>query len=98
VRTAAGPVRLRCPRSPSDPSRSPDTAAVLPSTTREILLADIPDGLPGPEHLTVTRKPVPVPGPGQVVVRNRHFLVFPGLRTLIGGQADGVPLPPHPRR
>ncbi|WP_069762146.1 NADP-dependent oxidoreductase [Streptomyces sp. LUP47B] len=68
-------------------------AAVLPSTTREILLADIPDGLPGPEHLTVARKPVPVPGPGQVVVRNRYFLVFPGLRTLIGGQADGVPLP-----
>ncbi|MFL5999938.1 MAG: zinc-binding dehydrogenase [Streptomyces sp.] len=68
-------------------------AAVLPSTTREILLADIPDGLPGPEHFAVAQKPVPVPGPGQVVVRNRHFLVFPGLRTLIGGQADGVPLP-----
>ncbi|MFS8198164.1 MDR family NADP-dependent oxidoreductase [Streptomyces sp. CWNU-52B] len=68
-------------------------ATVLPSTTREIVLTDLPDGLPGPEHFTVTRKPLPVPGPGQVVVRNRCFLVFPGLRTLIGGQADGVPLP-----
>ncbi|WP_369264782.1 NADP-dependent oxidoreductase [Streptomyces sp. R35] len=68
-------------------------AAVLPATTREILLAGIPGGLPGPEHFTVTRKPVPVPGPGQVVVRNRYFLVFPGLRTLIGSQADSVPLP-----
>ncbi|WP_406470640.1 MDR family NADP-dependent oxidoreductase [Streptomyces sp. NBC_01615] len=68
-------------------------AAVLPSTTREILLADVPGGLPGHEHFTVTRKPVPVPGSGQVVVRNRYFLVFPGLRTLIGGQVDGVPLP-----
>ncbi|MET8029123.1 MDR family NADP-dependent oxidoreductase [Streptomyces avermitilis] len=68
-------------------------AAVLPSTTREILLADLPGGLPGPEHFTVTRKPVPVPGQGQVVVRNRYFLVFPGLRTLIGGQVEGVPLP-----
>ncbi|MGY1503329.1 NADP-dependent oxidoreductase [Streptomyces sp. QTS52] len=68
-------------------------ATVLPSTTREILLADNPAGLPGPEHFTMARKPVPVPGPGQVVVRNRYFLVFPGLRTLIGGQADGVPLP-----
>lgn len=67
---------------------------VLPSTTREILLTENPAGLPGPEHLTIARKPVPVPGPGQVVVRNRYFLVFPGLRTLIGGQADGVPLPP----
>ncbi|MEU6591721.1 NADP-dependent oxidoreductase [Streptomyces sp. NPDC046881] len=68
-------------------------AAVLPSTTREILLADLPGGLPRPEHLTITQKPVPVPSPGQVVVQNRYFLVFPGLRTLIGGQADGVPLP-----
>ncbi|WP_062646333.1 MDR family NADP-dependent oxidoreductase [Streptomyces maremycinicus] len=68
-------------------------AVVPPATTREILLSAPPDGLPGPEHFTITRKPVPVPGPGQVVVRNRYFLVFPGLRTLIGGQADGVPLP-----
>ncbi|MFJ9746619.1 MDR family NADP-dependent oxidoreductase [Streptomyces chartreusis] len=68
-------------------------AAVLPSTTREIQLAELPGGLPGPEHFTITQKPVPLPGPGQVVVRNRYFLVFPGLRTLIGGQVDGVPLP-----
>jgi NADPH-dependent curcumin reductase CurA len=68
-------------------------ATVPPSTSREILLADTPGGLPGPEHFTITRRPVPVPGPGQVVVRNRYFLVFPGLRTLIGGEADGMPLP-----
>ncbi|MFE4819456.1 MDR family NADP-dependent oxidoreductase [Streptomyces sp. NPDC056704] len=68
-------------------------ATVLPSMTREILLAGTPGGLPGPEHFTVAQRPVPVPGPGQVVVRNRYFLVFPGLRTLIGAQADGVPLP-----
>ncbi|MER6290902.1 MDR family NADP-dependent oxidoreductase [Streptomyces sviceus] len=67
--------------------------AALPSTSREIQLADLPGGLPGPEHFTITQTPVPLPGPGQVVVRNRYFLVFPGLRTLIGGQADGVPLP-----
>lgn len=68
-------------------------AAVPPSPTREIRLAELPDGLPGPEHFTITRQPLPLPGPGQVVVRNRYFLVFPGLRTLIGGQVDGVPLP-----
>lgn len=68
-------------------------AAALPATTREILLTDTPVGLPGPEHLTVVEKPLSAPGPGQVLVRNRYFLVFPGLRTLIGGQADGVPLP-----
>ncbi|MEV2233845.1 NADP-dependent oxidoreductase [Streptomyces phaeochromogenes] len=68
-------------------------ATVLPATTREILLTDDPVGLPGPEHFAVVEKPLSVPGPGQVLVRNRYFLVFPGLRTLIGGQADGVPLP-----
>jgi NADPH-dependent curcumin reductase CurA len=64
-----------------------------PSTTREILLTEMPGGLPRPEHFTITQKPLPAPGQGQVVVRNRYFLVFPGLRTLIGGQVDGVPLP-----
>ncbi|WP_105969163.1 MDR family NADP-dependent oxidoreductase [Streptomyces geranii] len=68
-------------------------ATSLPSTTHEIMLTDDPAGLPGPEHFTLAERPFPVPGPGQVVVRNRYFLVFPGLRTLIGGQPDGVPLP-----
>ncbi|MFD4506180.1 MDR family NADP-dependent oxidoreductase [Streptomyces sp. NPDC058457] len=68
-------------------------AADLPSTSRDILLADTPGGLPGPEHLTITPRPVPHPGPGQVLVRNQYFLVFPGLRTLIGDEADGMPLP-----
>lgn len=68
-------------------------AADLPATSREILLADTPGGLPGPEDFTITSRPVPRPGPGQVLVRNRYFLVFPGLRTLIGDEADGMPLP-----
>ncbi|MEW2164868.1 NADP-dependent oxidoreductase [Streptomyces sp. NPDC007084] len=65
-----------------------------PLTTRQIHLVTEPDGLPGPEHLAVVETPLPAPREGQVVVRNRHFLVFPGLRTLIGGQAEAVPLPP----
>lgn len=56
-------------------------ATVLPATTREILLADAPEGLPGPEHFAVVEKPLSAPGPGQVLVQNRYFLVFPGLRT-----------------
>jgi NADPH-dependent curcumin reductase CurA len=70
------------------------SAATLPRTTREVRLAAIPKGLPTQEHFVVAETPLPEPGPGQVLVRNRHFLVFPGLRTLIGGEADGVPLPP----
>ncbi|MGW3646830.1 MDR family NADP-dependent oxidoreductase [Streptomyces sp. NPDC000878] len=65
-----------------------------PSTTREIRLVSMPEHLPGPDHLSVVETPLPAPGPGQVVVRNRYFLVFPGLRTLIGDRAEGVPLPP----
>ncbi|TXL86109.1 hypothetical protein [Streptomyces sp. IB2014 016-6] len=68
----------------------------LPATSREIRLAAVPDGLPDARHFTVVRTPLPSPGPGQVLVRNQHFLVFPGLRTLIGGEVEGVP-PPAPR-
>ncbi|WP_329611777.1 NADP-dependent oxidoreductase [Kitasatospora herbaricolor] len=65
----------------------------LPTTTREVRLAGVPEGLPRPEHFALVRTPPPTPGPGQVLVRNRYFLVFPGLLTLIGGELEGLPLP-----
>ncbi|MEV7677835.1 NADP-dependent oxidoreductase [Streptomyces sp. NPDC088341] len=68
--------------------------AALPRTAREVRLAATPEGLPAPEHFAVVETPLPEPGSDHVLVRNRHFLVFPGLRTLIGGEVDGVPLPP----
>lgn len=68
--------------------------AALPRTAREIRLAARPEGLPERTHFTVAEAPLPEPGPGQVLVRNRHFLVFPGLLTLIGGVVEGLPLPP----
>ncbi|GIH45298.1 hypothetical protein/2-alkenal reductase [Microbispora rosea] len=66
----------------------------LPRTAREIRLAEVPSGLPGPEHLTVSEVPLPVPGAGEVLVRNRWFQVFPSLRTLIAGGVPGTPFPP----
>ncbi|MGW1772658.1 MDR family NADP-dependent oxidoreductase [Streptomyces sp. NPDC002104] len=69
-------------------------ATDLPRTAREIRLADRPRGLPGRADLAVVEAPVPEPGPGRVLVRNRHFLVFPGLVTLMGDAVEGVPLPP----
>ncbi|MFF3754860.1 MDR family NADP-dependent oxidoreductase [Streptomyces sp. NPDC002018] len=66
----------------------------LPGTTREVRLTAVPAGLPAPEHFAVVETPLPEPGADQVLVRNRHFLVFPGLRTLLGAETDGVPLPP----
>ncbi|GDY71455.1 hypothetical protein SAV31267_009400 [Streptomyces avermitilis] len=68
--------------------------APLPRTAHEVRLTAIPEGLPTREHFTVVKTPLPEPGAGQVLVRNRHFLVFPGLRTLIGGEVNGLPLPP----
>ncbi|WP_328915167.1 MULTISPECIES: MDR family NADP-dependent oxidoreductase [unclassified Streptomyces] len=68
--------------------------AALPRTVREVQLVAVPEGLPAPEHFAVVETPLPEAGPGHVLVRNRYTLVFPGLRTLIGGEVEGVPLPP----
>lgn len=65
----------------------------LPRTAREVRLASVPSGLPAPENFALVEAPLAAPGAGQVLIRNRYFLVFPGLRTLIGGEVDGVPLP-----
>ncbi|WP_416974395.1 MDR family NADP-dependent oxidoreductase [Streptomyces sp. 4F14] len=65
----------------------------MPTTTREVRLATTPRGLPVPGDLAVVETPLPSPGPGQLLVRNRHFLVFAGLRTLLGGAAKDTPVP-----
>jgi NADPH-dependent curcumin reductase CurA len=61
-------------------------------TSREIRVAAVPDGLPRPTDLTVVNTAVPVPGAGEVLVRNRYFTVFAALRTLLAG-VEGAPLP-----
>ncbi|MFF0306439.1 MDR family NADP-dependent oxidoreductase [Streptosporangium sp. NPDC004379] len=65
-----------------------------PRVSREVRLTTLPDGLPGPEHFEIAETPLPTPGDGQVLVRNRFFHVFAALRTLIGGGVDGAPFPP----
>ncbi|MFF0713696.1 MDR family NADP-dependent oxidoreductase [Streptomyces bauhiniae] len=65
----------------------------LPATAREVRLAAVPDGLPVPGDLTVAEVPTPAAAPGHVLVRNRAFQVFAGLRTLIGGAARDTPVP-----
>ncbi|MEU8707410.1 hypothetical protein [Streptomyces sp. NPDC048565] len=62
----------------------------LPRTSREVQLTAVPDGLPRPEHLRVVAQPLPRPGEGEVLVRNTYFQVFPALRTLMGGGAEGA--------
>ncbi|MEV8228522.1 NADP-dependent oxidoreductase [Streptomyces sp. NPDC079167] len=63
----------------------------LPRTSREVRLVAVPEGLPRPEHLRVVEQPLPRPGEGEVLVRNKYFQVFPALRTLIGGGVEGTP-------
>jgi NADPH-dependent curcumin reductase CurA len=67
-------------------------APSLPRSTRQVLLTALPTGLPTREDFDVVETPLPAPGPGQVLVRNRCFLVFASLCSLIGG-ADDMPLP-----
>lgn len=62
------------------------TARPLPRTAREVRLAAVPDGLPRPDDFVVADAPLPVPGPGDVLVRNRHFSVVTGLRPLLGSR------------
>jgi 2-alkenal reductase len=67
----------------------------LPRTHREVRLAAKPaDGLPKPEHFEIAEVALPVPGEGELLVRNRFFHVFAALRTLIGGSLESAPFPP----
>ena len=68
---------------------SPST---IPATHREVRLASRPEGALSPDHFTVAEVPVPEPGPGQALVRNRMMSVAAALRTLMRGDA-GTPMP-----
>jgi hypothetical protein len=57
----------------------------IPATAREVRVAAAPAGSSRP-GLTVAQAPVPVPGPCQVLVRNRYFHVYAALRTLLAGR------------
>ncbi|MFJ4871716.1 MDR family NADP-dependent oxidoreductase [Streptomyces sp. NPDC088757] len=64
------------------------------ATHREIRLRTRPaHGLPSSEHLELVTTALPVPAPGEVLVRNRWFAVQAALRTLISGRIEGAPLP-----
>ncbi|MFI6158149.1 MDR family NADP-dependent oxidoreductase [Kitasatospora sp. NPDC051170] len=64
----------------------------LPRTARVVRLKSRPQGLPVASDFTVAEEALAAPGPGEVLVRNRAFLVFPGLRTLIGGGGENLPV------
>ncbi|WP_211125202.1 MDR family NADP-dependent oxidoreductase [Streptomyces yatensis] len=69
----------------------------LPATHREVRLAALPEGALTPAHFEVVTAPVPSPGPGQVLVRNRLMSVSAVMRPLTLADPDtlGLPRPPH---
>ena len=62
-------------------------------TTREIQLATVPTGLPRPSDFVLVDRPITVPGPQEVLVRNRFFQVSARLRSLLSNTVADTPLP-----
>ena len=52
----------------------------MTETYRRIVLASRPEGAVAPDHFRLETAPVPVPGPGQVLVRNRFLSLDPYMR------------------
>jgi NADPH-dependent curcumin reductase CurA len=50
------------------------------TTTRSVVLASRPVGIPQAEHFRIVETPMPVPGPGQILVRTVYWSVEPAMR------------------
>jgi NADPH-dependent curcumin reductase CurA len=62
-----------------------------PMTTtvnRQVLLASRPDSIPQAENFRIVETPVPVPGPGQVLVCNQWLSVEPAMRGWVSAVAN----------
>jgi hypothetical protein len=49
-------------------------------TNRQILFASHPQGAPTPENFRYAESPIPEPGPGQSLLRNRYLSLDPYMR------------------
>ena len=58
------------------------------SINRQVLLASRPDGIPQAEHFRIVESALPVPGPGQVLVRNAYLSVDPAMRGWVSAVAN----------
>lgn len=67
----------------------PSAAGPLPATHREVRLAALPNGALATGHFEVVSAPMPRPGPGQVLVRNRLMSVAAVMRPLNLADHDG---------
>lgn len=60
----------------------------LPLTARRVVLAARPSGIPQSEHFRLEEAPVPVPEPGQFLVRNEFLSVEPAMRGWVNATAN----------
>lgn len=58
------------------------------NSNRQVLLHNRPDGIPQAENFRVVETPMPVPGPGQVLVRNQWLSVEPAMRGWVSAVAN----------
>jgi len=58
------------------------------TTNRQVLLRARPDGIPQPGHFELREAPVPQPGEGQFLVRNRFLSVDPAMRGWVSAVAN----------
>ncbi|MFT2018406.1 MDR family NADP-dependent oxidoreductase [Streptomyces sp. 796.1] len=65
----------------------------VPATHREVRLVERPGAELRTEHFALRTAPVPAPGPGQLLVRNRYMAVVAVMRTLMT-DAD-LPMPAY---
>src|SRR5882757_232300 len=66
----------------------------VPATHREVRLVARPEGPLNTGHFRAVEVPVPDPGSGQVLVRNRLMSVTAVMDTLIRGDIN-LPMPPY---
>ncbi len=59
--------------------------------SRHIVLARRPSGLPRPDDFAIESAPRPVPGEGQMLVRNRVFAIDPAIRGFLDDRPSYLP-------
>lgn len=65
-----------------------ESRAMNVSMNRQVLLASRPQGIPEARDFRIVEGPVPVPGPGQVLVRNVFLSVEPAMRGWVNVAAN----------
>ncbi|HET6875425.1 MAG TPA: NADP-dependent oxidoreductase [Acidimicrobiales bacterium] len=56
------------------------TNAAAPASNQTVIVTSYTHGVPGPDQLSVTEKPIPAPGPGQALCRTLFVSLDPYLR------------------